>query len=88
VDGKWGYIDVNGNMVIAPQFPESSYFSSGLAFTKVDGKGCFIDKTGKVIRCPDYKSIGEFRDGITFASEGEHHFMRSFYIDTEGNEYR
>lgn len=30
-EGKWGYIDKNGNVIIKPQFPEAWRFSEGLA---------------------------------------------------------
>lgn len=33
VGGRWGYIDLKGNMVIEPQFREADYFAEGLAAT-------------------------------------------------------
>lgn len=37
-NGKWGYIDKNGNTVIDYQFEEARSFSGGQAYVKSDGK--------------------------------------------------
>lgn len=46
-DGKWGYIDVTGNVVIEPQFNAAYDFSGGLALVSADEKWTFIDEKGK-----------------------------------------
>jgi len=48
-DGKWGYIDNTGRIVIKPQFDEARDFSEGLARVTIDGKFGYIDKTGKYV---------------------------------------
>jgi cell wall assembly regulator SMI1 len=69
VNGKWGGIDREGNIVIQPRFKDSFNFDSfGLAKVEVGKKWGYIDKTGewvvrpvdgliemKVIRKPDPK---------------------------------
>lgn len=49
VDGKFGFVDQTGSMVIKPQFDYPSSFSEGLAAVTVEGKHGLIDKTGKMI---------------------------------------
>ena len=35
-DGKWGYIDKKGKVVIEPQFDDASDFSEGFAKVKIE----------------------------------------------------
>jgi hypothetical protein len=65
VNGKWGFIDTSGRMVIQPQFAtdESTLpgFSEGLAAVdKEVWKVGYIDKTGKWVIQPKYASGGFF----------------------------
>lgn len=47
---RWGFIDVDKNWVIAPQFKEASYFRNGLcAVNTVDGESVLIDHSGNVV---------------------------------------
>lgn len=46
VGGKFGYIDVMGNMVIAPQFEKACRFIHGLASVTLAGKIFPINRTG------------------------------------------
>ncbi len=46
IDGKFGYIDPTGQVMIAPQFDAASVFSNGLARVMKDGKWGFIDTKG------------------------------------------
>ena len=49
MNGKVGYIDKTGKMVINPQWDNGWEFSEGLAQVQLDGKWGFIDKTGKIV---------------------------------------
>jgi hypothetical protein len=48
-NGKWGYLNRQGKMVITPQFSTATKFKNGIAQTKIDGQYAWIDKTGKPI---------------------------------------
>lgn len=43
-DGKYGFIDIKGNMVIPPMFTSAKYFSEGLAAVLVGGQS-YIDSS-------------------------------------------
>jgi hypothetical protein len=45
-DGKYGYIDKTGKIVIKPQFDFAESFSEGLAWVSISGKDGYINKTG------------------------------------------
>lgn len=50
-DGKWGYIETEGHMVIKPQFDGAEEFSEGLAFVQIRG-WFLIDYRGEVLTGP------------------------------------
>ena len=64
-DGKWGYIDLTGKVVIAPHFDGAHCFYEGLAAVRLDGKWGFIDPTGKLVIPADYTSLTDFSDGLS-----------------------
>ncbi len=70
VNGKWGYIDKNGTMVIQPQFDETQGFSEGLALVWIAGKNWgYIDKTGKFVIPQQFakNQSGKFSQGLAYA---------------------
>jgi hypothetical protein len=48
-DGKWGYIDLNGHVVIKPVYDHAFAFSNGTAIVVIGGKMINIDKEGNEI---------------------------------------
>jgi hypothetical protein len=77
---RWGYIDRQGTVVIAPTFGEAHEFHSGLAavwfppqgsdwdprelLVIVGGRWGFLDKTGKMVIGPRPGTAFEFSEGI------------------------
>ncbi len=49
-DGKWGYIDINGKIVIPLVYDAAYGFSGGKAMVVKDGKMYIIDKQGNIIQ--------------------------------------
>lgn len=56
-NGKWGYIDLEGNWVLEPVFQEAKSFSGGLAGISVDGLWGFIDSNGKIVIPCTYENV-------------------------------
>ena len=53
IDGKWGYIDINGYVVIEPKYDDVTWcFSEGLACVQEGEKFFFIDKNGRKVLGP------------------------------------
>ena len=46
-NGKWGYNDKRGEMVIEPQFDKAHFFRDGQAKVWIDERSTIIDRTGK-----------------------------------------
>ena len=56
-DGKWGYMDKTGKVVIEPQFDGVRLFSEGLANVWIGDKEGYIDKTGKIVINPQFDFV-------------------------------
>lgn len=71
-DGKWGFVDMNGKMAIAPKYEDANSFCAGVAPVKMDGKWGFINSEGTiVIECQfdDAKCFNQW--GCAFVKLGE-----------------
>ena len=87
---RYGFVDLNGKIVIEPQWDEVSGpqleeldkvagFSSGVAAVKRDGKWGWIDKTGRLF-LPPLASPPNFHEGLSsFERDG-----KWGYMDTTG----
>ncbi|MFH1515247.1 MAG: WG repeat-containing protein, partial [bacterium] len=79
VDGKYGFIDKTGKIVINPQFDETWHFSEDLAPVIIgdieSGKWGFIDKTGKFVINPQFDWARDFLDGLAWARIGGEGFL-------------
>ena len=63
--GSFGYIDVDNNIVIEPQYECAMSFSEGLAcVTEVGGKTGYINRDGEVVIPFEYDAGTAFREGI------------------------
>lgn len=49
INGKWGFINTEGEIVIEPQYDEARTFGNGLAAVKIDGGWGFINKSNKLV---------------------------------------
>lgn len=72
-NGKWGYIDSTGALVIDPQYQEANPFSEGYAIVKnMRGETAVIDRGGEV-QC-SWETIGQASDtvrgGVYVCSDG------------------
>ena len=56
-DGKWGYIDESGKVIIEPRFTGTQSFSEGKAIVNVENNYGLIDRQGKFIIKPNYTSL-------------------------------
>ncbi|EIA4394558.1 WG repeat-containing protein, partial [Campylobacter coli] len=57
LNGKYGFIDKNGEFAIEPKFDYVWSFWEGLAGVKLNGKWGFIDKSGKIVIEPIFDDI-------------------------------
>ena len=94
-NGKYGYIDKSGNVVIPLEFEDAEGFYEGLAAVRIKGKWGFINKNGKVTIPCRYDEVSLFKDGtapvLFYAKEKSPLDLDSItkphygYIDKQGN---
>lgn len=64
----WGFMDLNGNEMIAPRFDNVSSFSEGICNVFLNEKRGYINKNGQIIGTLDFDYMGsrnsfDFKDG-------------------------
>jgi hypothetical protein len=64
VEGKYGYIDRFGHVVIQPQFDSAARFSDGLALIKIGGKWGYIDVSGRRAIAAKFEDARSFSEGL------------------------
>lgn len=71
-EGKWGYIDRAGTLLIAPRFAAAHAFFDGLAAVEGDnGKWGYIRRTGEFAIAPAWADEpGDFHDGRAVVANG------------------
>ena len=79
-NGKWGFVDKTGKVVIPLIYDDAGWFSEGLAEVGKNGKYGFVDKTGKVVVPLIYDYAYHFYNGEAEVSVDD----ERFYIDKEG----
>ncbi len=63
-NGKWGYINAAGNLVIPTAFDLAGDFSEGLALVQRDGRFGFINPVGRPVIEPQFEDAWYFSDGL------------------------
>jgi hypothetical protein len=70
-DGKSGFIDASGRIVIPLQFDSANGFSEGLALVTLREKKFFIDTTGRTVFEAKFDIIRNFSEGVAAVNIGE-----------------
>lgn len=80
-DGKWGFIDIEGNLVIPPLYDEVGWFNNNVVPVKLNNKWGVIDSSGNVILDCVYDAIRDYQDGYAAVMMNK----KWGFVDTEGN---
>jgi hypothetical protein len=59
---RWGYLDTEGRVAVAPQFRWASGFSEGRAAVVVGERYGFVDTTGALVIPPQFEQAGSFSE--------------------------
>jgi hypothetical protein len=70
-DGKSGFIDNTGKIVIPLKFDSANNFRDGLALVTLNGKKFFIDSTGRTVFEARFDIIRDFSEGLAAVNIGE-----------------
>lgn len=73
-NGRWGYIDLKGKVVIDFLFDDAWCFSEGLASVKLNGKYGYINNKGKVVIDCTYECSYDFHKGVAVVKDDDNKF--------------
>ena len=80
VNGKWGFADKNGKLVISAQYEDARSFANGMAAVKIDGQWGFIDLEGNVVIQPQFADAKDFTaSGTVYVNTGKEWEMLKLY---------
>jgi hypothetical protein len=80
IDGKWGYIDTAGTLVIPAQYKKAQPFSEGLAAVKLDKEWRYIRKDGTAFSVGKAEKVGDFHEGIAVIDD-------SWLVNSQGQRF-
>jgi hypothetical protein len=69
IDGKWGYINRTGHVVIPARYDEAAYFTEGLAAVRVRGRYGYIDPAGHWVIPPRFKYAFAFHEKLAWVDD-------------------
>lgn len=79
-DGKWGYVNSEGE-IVAAGFDAAKEFSENLAAIKAGDKWGYVDSSGKVVIQPRFAAVDKFSEGLALVTEADDTVG---YIDQSG----
>ena len=79
-NGRVGYIDREGEVVIPPQFDRAYGFTDGLAVVEIGGRYGYIDEEGRFAINPRFDDAFSFYEGLAAFKAGD----RMGYLDRDG----
>lgn len=60
INGKWGFVDRAGELVIPAEYDDAKSFMNGLAAVKKDGVVSYISPSGEAVLTGEFKECGYF----------------------------
>lgn len=79
-NGKMGYINKKGKVVIPIKYDEAYIFQEGMAWVKIKGKYGFIDTNGRGIIKVKYDYASSFYNGLAYVEKNG----KAYYINKKG----
>ena len=83
-EGKFGFLDSKGKLVIPIEYDNADNFKEGYAAVKLNGKYGYIDIDGKMIIKPQFDGAGFFFEGLAQVKVKTSAGNKVFLIDRDG----
>ncbi|MCY4321195.1 MAG: WG repeat-containing protein [Bdellovibrionaceae bacterium] len=68
---KWGFSNIESEIVIKPEYEEVGFFSENFAEVKEGDEWGFINREGKKVIRPQYEEVGFFSEGFAAVKEDD-----------------
>lgn len=81
-DKKYGYLDIDGSLIVPIIYEDAENFSQGLAAVKKHGKWGYVDEKGEEVIDFKFDDASDFEEGSALVTVKG----RSYYIDKKGKE--
>lgn len=82
-NGKYGYVNQNGKVIIPLEYDFLSRFNSGLALAEKNNEEFYIDKKNNILKLQnDYDDLRLFYDGMALVKKND----KYGYVDATGKE--
>lgn len=81
INGKFGFIDINDNLILEPKYERAEVFSDGLAAVSLNNKWGYVNLKGEQVIPYIYEYAGAFSSGLAIVKKGG----RYGYIDRFNN---
>lgn len=76
INGRWGFVDQNGNLAIEAKYSDARSFANGLAAVKLNGSWGFIDSEGNTAIDYIFEDAKDFNDlGSCFVKSDEGYWV-------------
>ncbi|MDO7848226.1 WG repeat-containing protein [Hymenobacter sp. M29] len=82
-NGRWGFADANGQLVIPAQFTAAEPFKEGRAVVAKDGAYGAVDEDGKEVIAPAYDAMNPYAGGYARVRVGDAYT----FINEQGEEF-
>ena len=84
--GAWGYVNLKGEEIVAPQYSKVRPFAEGLAAVRRSGMWGYLNTRGEEAVVPQFMQAGDFKNGTARVCTGNPY--HAFIIDRTGNKVR
>ncbi len=80
INGKYGFIDTTGKIVVEPQFDDIWDIGNGFFVVEVNNKDGVLNKSGQIVIEPQFDNVYDFHEGLACVKVDE----KFGFIDTTG----
>ena len=83
INGKWGFVDKDGAVIIEPQYESARSFANGLAGVKQGNLWGFVNIAGEMVIEPQFEDVRDFNShGCVFTlRDGEWNLLRLYKMN-------
>lgn len=83
-NGKYGYVDTLGQVLVPPTYDHATRFRNGFAVVGKSGRQGAVDRTGRLVVPCEWQRLGRFEAGVFVGGQEVDGAMRFSLVDTVG----